>query len=163
MIKLKKLLKESSLGFTKREFGDPLPTFNGVMKKHQQVEERFSKVYRLRTTSGTGVSKKEKMEIHKTLDKIWKKFRSSGNGHVEAAEEVMFPHPIKYAIKYQVAHNGKKGKFRDWWFLKMTKEGDVEISPKGSKSMGVVGNLKQPKKILKALQQASEDHIQFDD
>ena len=35
MIKLKKLLKESSTGFTKREFGDPLPTFKDVMEKHQ--------------------------------------------------------------------------------------------------------------------------------
>ena len=38
MIKLKKLLKESSPGFTKREFGDPLPTFKDVMGKHQQME-----------------------------------------------------------------------------------------------------------------------------
>jgi hypothetical protein len=35
MIKLKELLKESSTVFTKREFGDPLPTFKGVMKQHQ--------------------------------------------------------------------------------------------------------------------------------
>ena len=131
-----------------------------MIKLKELLDEGFSKEYNLREKSGTGVPKKEKVEIHKTLDKIWKKFRSSGSGHVETAEEVMFPHPIKYAIKYQVAHNGEKGKFRDWWFLKMTKEGDVEISPKGSKSMGIVGNLKQPNKILKALQQASEEHIQ---
>jgi len=134
-----------------------------MIKLKELLDEGLSKEYNLREKSGTGVPKKEKVEIHKTLDKIWKKFRSSGSGHVETAEEVMFPHPIKYAIKYQVAHNGKKGKFRDWWFLKMTKKGDVEISPKGSKSMGIVGNLKQPNKILKALQQASEEHIQFDD
>ena len=35
MIKLKKLLKEGSPGFTKRKFGDPLPTFKDVMEKHQ--------------------------------------------------------------------------------------------------------------------------------
>ena len=39
MIKLKKLLKESSPGFTKREFGDPLPTLDSVMKQHQTVDE----------------------------------------------------------------------------------------------------------------------------
>ena len=39
MIKLKKLLKEGSPGFTKREFGDPLPTFKDVMEKHQTVNE----------------------------------------------------------------------------------------------------------------------------
>ena len=37
MIKLKDLLKESSPGFTNRKFGDPLPTFKDVMKKHKQV------------------------------------------------------------------------------------------------------------------------------
>ena len=167
MIKLKKLLKESSPGFTKRKFGDPLPTFKDVMGKHQQMEELLdeglSREYRLREKSRTGVPKKYKQEVHKTLDKIWKKFRSSGSGHVETASEEMFPHPTYYAIKYQVAHNGKKGKFRDWWFLKITKKGDVEIHPKGSRSMGVVGNLKNPNKVLKALQQASEEHIQFDD
>ena len=35
MIKLKKLIKEGSPGFTKREFGDPLPTFKDVMGTHQ--------------------------------------------------------------------------------------------------------------------------------
>jgi hypothetical protein len=134
-----------------------------MIKLKDLLDEDFSKVYRLKTKSGTGVPKKYKQEVHKTLDKIWKKFRSSGSGHVETASEVMFPHPTYYAIKYQVAHNGKKGKFRDWWFLKITKKGDVEIHPKGSRSMGVVGNLKNPNKVLKALQQTSKKHIQFDD
>ena len=38
MIKLKKLIKESSPGFIKREFGDPLPTCEEVMEKHQTNE-----------------------------------------------------------------------------------------------------------------------------
>ena len=37
MIKLKEILNESK--FWIREFGDPLPTFNDVMGKHQQIEE----------------------------------------------------------------------------------------------------------------------------
>jgi len=134
-----------------------------MIKLKELLDEGLSREYRLKEKSGTGVPKKAKAEIHKTLDKIWKKFRSSGHGYVETASETMFPHPIKYAIKYQVAHRGKRGKFRDWWFLKITKKGDVEIHPKGSRSMGVVGNLKNPNKVLKALQQASEEHIQFDD
>ena len=46
VIKLKKLIKESSPGFTKREFGDPLPTFKDVVEKHQAVEsdEKVSEV-----------------------------------------------------------------------------------------------------------------------
>ena len=38
VIKLKGLINEGSPGFTKREFGDPLPTFNDVMGKHQTNE-----------------------------------------------------------------------------------------------------------------------------
>ena len=43
----KTLITESSPGFTKREFGDPLPTLKGVMKQHQnkvvkEDEESFS-------------------------------------------------------------------------------------------------------------------------
>ena len=37
MIKLKEILNDSK--FWVREFGDPLPTFNDVMGKHQQIEE----------------------------------------------------------------------------------------------------------------------------
>ena len=37
MIKLKEILNESK--FWIREFGDPLPTFNDVMGKHQQIKE----------------------------------------------------------------------------------------------------------------------------
>ena len=133
-----------------------------MIKLKELLDEGLSREYNLREKSGTGVPKKTKAEIHKKLDKIWKKFKKDGYGEVEFAEEVMFPHPIKYAIKYQVSWDGKRGRFRDWWFLKITKKGDVEISPKGSKSMGIVGNLKQPNKVLKALQQASEEHIQFD-
>ena len=33
MAKLRKLISESK--YLKREFGEPLPTFNGVMKKHK--------------------------------------------------------------------------------------------------------------------------------
>ena len=46
VIKLKKLIKENSPGFTKREFGDPLPTFKNVMKKFQANEsgEKVSEV-----------------------------------------------------------------------------------------------------------------------
>ena len=35
-----KLIKESSPGFIKREFGDPLPTFEEVMEKHQTVDKK---------------------------------------------------------------------------------------------------------------------------
>ena len=133
-----------------------------MIKLKDLLDEGLSREYNLREKSGTGVPKKTKAEIHKKLDKIWKKFKKDGYGEVEFASEEMFAHPTYYAIKYQVSWDGKRGRFRDWWFLKITKKGDVEIHPKGSRSMGVVGNMKQPNKILKALQQASEEHIQFD-
>ena len=40
VIKLKKLLKEQKFAFD-REFGEPLPTFKGVMKKHQTNESEI--------------------------------------------------------------------------------------------------------------------------
>ena len=40
MTKLKDLLKESK--YLEREFGEPLPTLNSVMKKHQLQEEVMS-------------------------------------------------------------------------------------------------------------------------
>ena len=41
-----KLIKESLPGFIKREFGDSLPTFEGVMEKYQSNEsdEKVSEV-----------------------------------------------------------------------------------------------------------------------
>ena len=46
VIKLKELVTEGSPGFTKREFGDPLPTFKDVMEKHQadESDEKVSEV-----------------------------------------------------------------------------------------------------------------------
>ena len=41
VIKLKELINEGSPGFIKREFGDPLPTFEEVMEKHQTNESEI--------------------------------------------------------------------------------------------------------------------------
>jgi hypothetical protein len=41
VIKLKELITEGSPGFTKREFGDPLPTFKDVVGKHQTNESEI--------------------------------------------------------------------------------------------------------------------------
>jgi len=38
MIRLKKLLSETKYAFD-RKFGEPLPTFKGVMEKHQTVDK----------------------------------------------------------------------------------------------------------------------------
>ena len=40
VIKLKKLIKEQKFAFD-RKFGEPLPTFKGVMKKHQTNESEI--------------------------------------------------------------------------------------------------------------------------
>ena len=64
MIKLKKLIKEGSPGFTKREFGDPLPTFKDVMETHQTVDKETI----------TEASVKTGWKIHKVYDisdKLW--------------------------------------------------------------------------------------------
>ena len=64
MIKLKKLLKESSPGFTKRKFGDPLPTFNDVMGKHQTVDEET-------ITEASAKTGWKLYKVYDISDKLW--------------------------------------------------------------------------------------------
>ena len=68
MIKLKKLIKEGSPGFTKREFGDPLPTFKDVMEKHQIVDKETI----------TEASAKTGWKLYKVYDinsKLWREMK----------------------------------------------------------------------------------------
>ena len=64
MIKLKKLLKEGSPGFTKREFGDPLPTLDSVMKQHQTVDEET-------ITEASAKTGWKLYRVHDISDKLW--------------------------------------------------------------------------------------------
>jgi len=48
MIKLKKLIKESAWD---RKFGEPLPTLEDVVEKHQTEEKSFAKTNSCRTLS----------------------------------------------------------------------------------------------------------------
>jgi len=64
MLKLRKLIKESSPGFTKREFGDPLPTFEEVMEKHQTVDKE--------TITEASVKTGWKLyKVYDISDKLW--------------------------------------------------------------------------------------------
>ena len=68
VIKLKKLIKEGSPGFTKREFGDPLPTFKDVMETHQTVDKETI----------TEASDKTGWKLYKVYDissKLWKEMK----------------------------------------------------------------------------------------
>jgi hypothetical protein len=163
MIKLKDLLKESK--FWDHEFGDPLPTLNDVMKKHQQevLEESPTRLYRFRTKSGSGVPKKEKAIIHKFLDKIWKLFGKLGGGRIEVGTEEMFAHPTYYAIKYQVARvNPKSGKHREWLYFMLDKKYNVVFQAKGDSKKTKAGNLKNINKIAKLLKNWSDEDLFFD-
>ena len=62
MIKLKKLIKEGSPGFTKRKFGEPLPTISSVMEKHQREE--------IQNLNEVDVSVKFEKELKSVFDKI---------------------------------------------------------------------------------------------
>ena len=155
MIKLKKLIKEGSPGFTKREFGDPLPTFNDVMGTHQQIQEADEKI---RPATGSAPSKKDKEEMNDALYKVMKKFRRLGGGYVEVATEKVARG--YYNIKYQIARRQKSGKHRDWLFFHIDKRGNVEITPKQRK-MFKAGNLKNPNKVAKILNQWSDENLDF--
>ena len=68
MIKLKKLIKEGSPGFTKREFGDPLPTFKDVMETHQTADKETI----------TEASVKTGWKLYKVYDigdKLWREMK----------------------------------------------------------------------------------------
>ena len=155
MIKLKDLLKESSPGFTNRKFGDPLPTFNDVMGKHQQIEEADEKI---RPATGSSPSRKAKEEMNKSLYKVMKKFRSLGGGYVEVATEKVARG--YYNIKYQIARRQKSGKHRDWLYFHIDKKGNVEITPKQRK-MFKAGNLKNPNGVAKILNKWSDENLYF--
>ncbi len=64
MIKLKKLLKEGFPGFTKREFGDPLPTLDSVMKQHQTVDEET-------ITEASAKTGWKLYRVYDISDKLW--------------------------------------------------------------------------------------------
>ena len=64
MIKLKKLIKEGSPGFTKREFGDPLPTFKDVMEKHQTVDKET-------ITEASDKTGWKLYKVYDISDKLW--------------------------------------------------------------------------------------------
>jgi hypothetical protein len=64
VIKLKKLLKEGSPGFTKREFGDPLPTLDSVMKQHQTVDEET-------ITEASAKTGWKLYRVYDISDKLW--------------------------------------------------------------------------------------------
>jgi len=66
MIKLKKLLKEGSPGFIKREFGDPLPTFEEVkvMEKHQTVDKEI-------ITEASDKTGWKLYKVYDISDKLW--------------------------------------------------------------------------------------------
>ena len=94
-----KLLKESSPGFIKREFGDPLPTFEEVMEKHQTNEsgilykagvKKYGKEGMTKILSAAGKRKshaeigaikdkyeKESLELDEASDKTgWRLYRA---------------------------------------------------------------------------------------
>ena len=68
MIKLKKLIKEGSPGFTKREFGDPLPTLFDIMEKHQSVVKEAAPKVREKPGQKELKSIKRQLERLKSID-----------------------------------------------------------------------------------------------
>jgi hypothetical protein len=74
-VKLKTLLKETKVW--ERKFGDPLPTLNSVMEKHQQKE------------GGKGSGRKAKPGSAKDVDNKAMKAATDANAKMDAAEKEM--------------------------------------------------------------------------
>jgi hypothetical protein len=93
MIKLKKLIKESSPGFTKREFGDPLPTFEEVMEKHQTNESGILYRAGVKKYGKEGMRKIQqaagKRKSHAVIGAIKDKYEKKKKESVDEAEMVL--------------------------------------------------------------------------
>lgn len=68
MLKLKKLINESSPGFTNRKFGDALPTLSDIMKKHQSVVKEAAPKMREKPGQKELKSIKRQLERLKSID-----------------------------------------------------------------------------------------------
>ena len=116
----------------------------------------------IRHETGTGIKKADKVAYDKIFDKIWKKFGNLGGGFIEFAGEEM-GRGKSYVIKWQVARVSKKrGKFRDWLFTWVEPNGNISAKPKGGKSLGVIGNMKNPNKVAQALKDWSDEDLVFE-
>ena len=116
----------------------------------------------IRHEKGTGIRKADKVAYDKIFDKIWKKFGNLGGGFIEFAGEEMGIGK-SYVIKWQVARISKKrGKFRDWLFTWVEPNGNITAKPKGGKSLGVIGNIKNPNKVAQALKDWSDEDLHFE-
>jgi len=89
MIKLKKLLKESKYAFD-RKFGEPLPTFKGVMEKHQEetVDEAKPRMPAMFVQTFDKLLKKQtkgKLPTVKDIEKVFDLMRKR-YGQLESVE-----------------------------------------------------------------------------
>ena len=115
-----------------------------MIKLKELLKEADEKI---RPATGSAPSKKDKEEMNDALYKVMKKFRRLGGGYVEVATE-------------KVARRQKSGKHRDWLFFHIDKRGNVEITPKQRK-MFKAGNLNNPNKVAKILNQWSDENLDF--
>ena len=132
-----------------------------VIKLQDLLEESFTRLYRLKVTGGTGVSKTNKEKIHKSLDKVWKKLKSKGGGEVERAEEFV-ARGGDYGIKYQIARrNPKSGRHRDYLFLYIDKKMNVKAHQKRGRDFKL-GSLNNVNKVYDVLRNWSDENLFFD-
>ena len=68
MIRLKKLLGETKYAFD-RKFGEPLPTFKGVMEKHQTVDKET-------ITEASDKTGWRLYKVYDISDKLWMDMKS---------------------------------------------------------------------------------------
>jgi hypothetical protein len=67
MIRLKKLLSETKYAFD-RKFGEPLPTFKGVMEKHQTVDKET-------ITEASAKTGWKLYRVYDISDKLWREMK----------------------------------------------------------------------------------------
>ena len=91
MVKLKDLLKEGSPGYKNRQFGDPLPTLEDVMKEKNIKDLKLGKVYTDKDrppfqVQEETINEAPEMELAKGLDKITDMIVKLGNRYKKKAD-----------------------------------------------------------------------------
>ena len=119
MIKLKEIIKESKFAFD-RKFGEPLPTFKGVMEKHQTLTEKSelggALINKIEQLTDRNAHTEARMTLAKEVDKnLWKAYEglNAAQNYLRRANETNI---VRNVLDKKLFAYAKK-KFSDYYSI----------------------------------------------
>lgn len=119
MIKLKEIIKESKFAFD-RKFGEPLPTFKGVMEKHQTLIEKSelggALINKIEQLTDRNAHTEARMTLAKEVDKnLWKAYEglNAAQNYLRRANETNI---VRNVLDKKLFAYAKK-KFSDYYSI----------------------------------------------